>query len=434
MKVLVTGAYGFIGAHIVAGLRAAGHRVVGCGRDPAYGRRRFPDIEWVAGDFNRDLAPGAWAPRLAGIDALVNAAGILQGGGGDSIDAVHRAAPIALFDACRAAGVGRVIQISALGIAPEAGTAYADTKRAADQHLMSLDLDWVVLRPSLVYAAGSYGGTSLFRGLAGFPFVVPLPGGGRQRFQPIHMADLVRVVCRLIEPRAPARLMLEPVGPEPMTLRQIVLELRCWLGFGPAPVLAVPMPLVRLVGRAGDLVGRLGLGGSVNTTSIRQMAFGSTADPAAFAAAAGFTPRRLGDALAAEPSGVQDRWHARLFFLRPLLRVSLALFWIATGLITVLAAPHGEVAAMLAAAGFGGAALPVALWAGAVTDVTLGTALLLRLRVRLVGAAMIVVTLGYLGALSFGAPALWVEPLGPLVKTLPLMVATLVMMAIEADR
>jgi len=434
MKVLVTGAYGFIGAHVVAGLRAAGHRVVGCGRDPAYGRRRIPDIEWIACDFNRDLTPAAWLPRLAGVDAVINAAGILQGGGGDSIDAVHRAAPMALFDACRAAGVGRVVQISALGVAPEAGTAYAETKGAADRHLMSLDLDWVVLRPSLVYAAGSYGGTSLLRGLAGLPFVVPLPGGGTQRFQPIHMADLVRAVCRLIEPRAPSRLLLAPVGPEPMTLRQIVLELRRWLGLGPAPVLALPMVLVRLVGRAGDLVRWFGGRGSVNTTSIRQMTIGSTADAAAFIAAAGFTPRRFGEALAAAPSGVQDRWHARLFFARPLLRLTLASFWIATGLITVLAAPRGEVAALLAAAGFGGTALPVALWAGAATDVGLGTALLLQFRVRLVGAAMIAVSLAYLAALSLGDPALWAAPLGPLPKTVPLVVATLVMIAVEDDR
>ena len=53
MRVLVTGAYGFIGMHMVAGLRAAGHSVIGCGRDVKAGERRVPGIEWVAGDMVR---------------------------------------------------------------------------------------------------------------------------------------------------------------------------------------------------------------------------------------------------------------------------------------------------------------------------------------------------------------------------------------------
>jgi len=57
MKILVTGAYGFIGSHIVAGLVAAGHRVVGCGRDIALGRRLIPHIDWIACDLNRDTDP-----------------------------------------------------------------------------------------------------------------------------------------------------------------------------------------------------------------------------------------------------------------------------------------------------------------------------------------------------------------------------------------
>ncbi len=257
MRILVTGAYGLIGGYIVAGLRSAGHEVVGCGRQTARARRRFPGVAWIESDFNRDVTPEAWTPRLADVDAVVNCAGVLQESRRQSIDAVHRAAPVALFDACLAAGVRRVVQVSALGAEPAAGTAYAASKHSADIHLAGLDVDWVVLKPSLVYAQGAYGGTALFRGLAGFPFAVPLPGDGGQMFQPVHMADLVRAVCRLVEPDAPARLALDVVGPEAMPLRDILVALGGWLGIAGRRTLAVPMPLVRLATRCADAIGYL---------------------------------------------------------------------------------------------------------------------------------------------------------------------------------
>ena len=181
MRILVTGAYGFIGSHIVTGLRSAGHEVVGCGRDMALGLRLHPDIEWIACDFNRDTSLDAWRPRVAGVDAVINCAGILQGSHRNRMEAIHKETPAALFQACAEQGPRRVIQISALGAGPEAGTAFAATKQAADDHLMDMDLDWVVLRPSMIHSRGCYGGTALMRGLAALPVVTPLPGGGGQR-------------------------------------------------------------------------------------------------------------------------------------------------------------------------------------------------------------------------------------------------------------
>ena len=101
--------------------------------------------------------PQEWVRHLAGLDAVINCAGILQGRPGQSIDAIHAGAPIALFRACEAAGVKRVIQISAISAEPGAGTGYAVSKHAADIYLAGTDLDWVILRPSLVYAAGAFG-------------------------------------------------------------------------------------------------------------------------------------------------------------------------------------------------------------------------------------------------------------------------------------
>ena len=435
MRVLVTGASGFIGAHIVGALLAAGHAVTGCARDVEFARRRCPRAQWIPCDFNKDLTEAVWLPRLEGIDAVINCAGILQGSARQSIDRIHRQAPMALFDACTKASVSRVVQISALGIDEAAGTEYAATKRAGDEHLMGLALDWIIVRPSLVYGGGSYGGTSLMRGLAGFPFAIPLPGGGHaQRFAPIHMTDLAAGIARLLEPGAPGRKVLEATGPQALSLGEIVLAFRSWLGLRPAPVVPVPMALIRLAGRLGDVLYWAGGRGSLNSTSIRQMSHGSLGDGTGFARAIGFEPRSMADALSQTPAHVQDRWHARLYFARPLLRITLGLFWMVSGLVIAFAAARSQAEAILSAIGFGSGVLPAMIWGGALVDIVLGALLMARWRVRMLGALMLAMSFGYLAVFSYGAPEIWLDPLGPLIKIGPVLAATLVMMAIEDDR
>lgn len=197
MKVLVTGATGFIGRHVAACLIAAGHEVLIGARDGQRAGRVFPDQRFIACDFTRDLSSEAWSPRLQGVEALVNCVGVLQPRRRATMEAVHLTATAALFDACLAAGVRRVIQVSALGVDTGIDLHYATSKLAADAHLQGLDLDWTILRPSLVYTpAGSYGGTSLLRAQAALPLFVPLPGKGDQRFQPVFMDDLTEGIRR----------------------------------------------------------------------------------------------------------------------------------------------------------------------------------------------------------------------------------------------
>jgi uncharacterized protein YbjT (DUF2867 family) len=432
MRVLVTGAAGFIGRHVVAALRAAGHGVVCASRDVGRTRRMFPDQESIACDFNRDVMVDAWLPRLAGVGAVVNCAGILQARRGQSMAAIHAAAPRALFDACVQAGVRRVIQVSALGIGPQVPVEYSQSKLGAERHLQSLDLDWVILRPSLAYTpSGSFGGTSLFRALAALPWFVPLVGDGRQMFQPIHMADLTEAVRRLVEDPRVVRQIIDVVGPEPIPLRGILAGLRQWLGFGAPRFIEAPLPLVRFAARIAD---RLGGFGPVTTTSLTMLLAGNAADPAPFVAATGIAPRRFADALAGEPAHVQDRWHARLYFLRPLLRVVIGLFWLSTGLATVALWPQADSLRMLRESGVPEPLLPIVYHLGWLFDVILGLAVLARYRVQAVGGIMVAATAAYLAFLSIGQPWQWIHPVTPLAVCIPLIVATLVMMAVEDDR
>jgi uncharacterized protein YbjT (DUF2867 family) len=425
MRILLLGAAGFIGRELLAALGARGHRVV------AVVRRRpavtpFGADSVVTVDLNHATDPEDWTGHLADCDAVVNCAGLLQATRAQSIEAIHARAPIALFRACEAAGVRRVVQVSAISARREAGTAYALTKLAADDHLRSTALEWTVIRPSLVVARGAHGGTALFRALAALPFFIPLPGDGAQEFQPIHVQDLTRVVTIAIEEDTLVRKTVDPVGPEVVSLRRLLEDYRRWLGFAPARAAAMPRAAVRLAAWLGDR-----LGGPVNSTAMAQLELGNTGDFAAFERAAGFTPRRWREALAQEPAHAQDRWHARLYFVRPLLRATLALLWIVSGVVGLFA-DWGEALAQAAS-------LPVASATAllahlCVADIAIGALIALRWRPRALAGIQVALVGAYTVAATLLWPAMWAHPLGPFLKNLPIVAAALALGAIEEER
>ena len=429
MRVLLIGATGFIGRHVCARLLVGGVAVVAAVREPARATRRFPGIATAPVDLNRMTAASDWRPLLAGIDAVVNCAGVLQSGRGQSARAIHTDAPAALFAACAGAGVRRVVQVSAVSAVAAAGTEYALTKLAADDLLRASDLDWVVLRPSLAYGGGSFGGTSALRGLAGLPYVLPTIGDGGQLVQPVHVDDIAETVWRCLEPQVPVRRTLDVVGPDTMTLREVALRLRDWLDLPAVRTVAVPMPLVRVAAWVGDRLGA----GPIRSTSIRQLAIGNVSDAAAFARAIGFAPRGMAAALRAAPSHVQDRWHARLYFLRPLLSVSLVLLWLGSG-VAGLANPPGDAVAIAARLGLPGAMAGMAPVAFCLVDLVFALLVAGGWRPRVAGALQIGLIGLYTLGLTWAAPGLWLDPYGALLKNLPILVAIAVWMALEDDR
>jgi uncharacterized protein YbjT (DUF2867 family) len=428
MNILLTGANGFIGRYLLASLATAGHCVIPAVRRPSETDRLLRKPRSITVDFNRDIRLEDWVPRLSGIDAVINCAGILQARPGQSIDAIHANAPKALFTACRQAGVKRVIQISAISAEEGAGTAYAATKREADGFLASLDIEWVILRPSLVYAEGAYGGTALFRALAALPLAIPMIGAGAQLFQPIHIDDLSATILRILENPSISRVVIDPVGPDAIPLREIIVDLRRWLGFAPATMVPVPLWLVRIAARLGDV-----LGSPINTTALRQLAFGNTGNLNSFVRAVGVQPSHWRDALLAHPAQAQDRWHARLYFLRPLLRWGLAAMWIVSGVVG-LALPMSSSTSILAAFGLSDWPATLAVWASCLADIAIGVALLFRNSPKTLGAIQFGLISAYTVGLTYSNPSLWIDPFGPLLKNIPILIAIAVLAAIESDR
>lgn len=426
MRVMILGAAGFIGRHILTALHDAGHEAVAVVRRVGHLDAAFPGVRFVAVDLAGATDAAAWRAHLAGVACIVNAAGVLRG---PDMEAIHVAMPRALYAAARDAGVARVVLLSAISAREEVATDYARAKLAGEAVLRASGLGWTILRPSLVYGDGSYGGTSLLRGMAGLPLAVPLPGAGDQRFTPIHVDDLARDVARLCADDRFAARTLEPVGPETIDLRGLLRAYRGWLGFGAARFVSIPMPVMRLLGRIGDLAGD----GPIASNSLAQLVAGNAGDSAAYARETGSAPRRLDDALAARPAEVQDRWHARLFFLAPAIRAVLALLWLASAW---LGLAHGGEAARALAASLGlpaGLADPLRIGAS-LADIAVAALVLLDRKARWSTVVQIGLILGYTIVIGLALPRLWLDPLGPLLKNLPILLLVAVHGAIGDKR
>lgn len=435
MRILVAGAAGFIGSHIARAAARAGHEVVAAARDLEDARRRFPEDQtgwtWVDADFARDAAE-AWAARLAGVDAVVNAVGVLQGGAREDPVAAHVNGPDALYRACEAAGARRVLLISALGVDADTGAAFASTKREGEERLKARDLDWVVVRPSLVMARETFGGTTLLRALAGAPAIVPVVAADAA-FQPLHADDLAAGVVALLAPDAPARVTLDAAGPETLTVADVIDTQRAWLGFRPARFAPLPKWAARPAAWAGDLAGRLGAPSALRSASLAQMEAAAGADSEPWIAATGVAPRALAAALAEEPAAAQDRIHTRLAFARPIARIVLGLFWLFSGLVAL--GPGREAAwRLLADLGFPTALRGPTVELGAALDVVLGAVMLIGWRQRVTATGMVLLTFGYVATLTVAGPGLWADPLGPILKVFPMMALAFVIAMTDVRR
>lgn len=433
MRVLVGGATGFIGRRLVDALHARGHSVIAAARRPEKLRDRYPDLQCVSVDYRKDHAPEAWLPRLRDVDAVVNAVGIFQGSE-SRFEALHIDAPQALFEACVQAGVRRVIQISALGAdpAPSSGpgvdtgaqTPYHQTKHAADEHLRSLPLDWTIVQPSLVY--GPEGASArLFTTLAALP-LIPLPGRGDQIVQPVHLNDLVALLVALLENGGCVHKTLPAVGPEPVSLRAMLSKLRSGMSLGPGRFLPMPMSLVKLAaGLAEHLPGVL-----LSRDALQMLQSGNQGDPADTAALLGRPPVPVQDFV--DPVRAPAvRLSAELNWLLPLLRLSIALVWLGSGIVSLGLYPVDQSYALLAGVGVTGALAPLMLYGAAGLDIALGVATLALRRRRLLWLFQIGLIVVYSAILTVQFPEFWLHPFGPLLKNLPMLAILAALLVLE---
>jgi uncharacterized protein YbjT (DUF2867 family)/uncharacterized membrane protein YphA (DoxX/SURF4 family) len=419
VRVLIAGSTGFIGRQLAAAFAGAGHEVW-CGARtqlsaPQSCSRHVP-LDYTS------LSVAALTPLVAGCDVVINAVGILRASDRQTFEALHTDGPRALFAACQAASVPRVIQISALGADRDAASRYHRSKRAADQFLMELPLDWAVVQPSLVYGPG---GTSarLFDLLATLP-VTPLPAGGRQQVQPVFIDDVIDVVLALAEHPGPLRCVLPVVGPEPLELRAFLAQLRAAMGKSRARALTVPGGLMRTAARAGDHMP----GFLLDSDTWQMLERGNIADAGAMTQWLGRSPRPVRDFV---PPGQQPirRLHADLLWLLPLLRASVAVMWVVAGVVSLYRVDSSL--ELLRSIGSPPALAPILFGGAIIIDLAFGILTLWPRRPRRLWSAQIAVVVVYTLIITFTLPALWLEPFGPVAKNLPILALLLLLQQLE---
>ncbi len=419
-RAIILGGYGLIGAACLRALADAGFTVTGIGRSATAARQIDPRAAWLIRDIPA-ITVAEWRDILQGVSVVVNAAGALQDGTRDDLQAIHVTTLARLTEAARGLPL-RLIQISAAGVSPEASTHFFRTKADGDA-LVRQTANWVILRPTLVLAQEAYGGTALLRAVAALPGILPqvMP---ETRVQTVHVADLAAAVTAAANGEIPHGTEGDLTEAESHSLPDLTLALRRWLGL-PEPRFKPRLPrwTLSLPARIANALGLLGWRSPLRSTALRTLSDGITGDPKPWADAGGHPCRPLAETLASLPATRADRLAARAYTALPLAIATLALFWTLSGLLT-LVAPDRAIH-ILTSRGMTQTPATALVLGGALADIALGLLILWRNFASRAALGMALLSAAYLAGSLFTAPDLWADPLGPMLKVLPGMVLAL---------
>jgi uncharacterized protein YbjT (DUF2867 family) len=403
LRVLVAGGRGMIGSRLVRALRERGHEVVLATRGGSG--------NGVVLDFAHMPSQAELVRALTGIDVVINAVGIFRASGKQSFDALHVKSPACLLEAARAAGVFRFVQLSALGADVASSIAYFASKGQMDARVLaSSSPAGIVVRPSLVFDPRG-ASTRWFAMLAVLP-VTPLPGGGRQTVQPVHVEDLAEVVVRLAE-AGTAGTCLDAVGPRALRLRDYLQHFKRWLDAGGLFV-TVPAWLANLAAGVATWLPQA----PFDRDALRMLEHGNVA-------AADTMVQWRGGALRDPADFTKDasdlRTTAWLGWLLPTMRITVAAMWIVTALVSLWGYPREASLALLARTGLQGEWATTALWSAALLDLVLGLAVLQPRWRTLVYLFQGIVVATYTLIITVWLPEQWLHPYGPVLKNLPVL-------------
>ncbi len=250
MTVAVIGATGFVGSHLVPHLVASGHRVIAISRDG----RRLPAwtdaVEARSGDVTGQDLDAA----LAGADAAVHLVAIARETGGLSFEKINVEGTQRAVKAAERVGIKRFVHLSALGVVDNPDLDYLYSKWLGEQAVCASSLDWVVLRPSLLFGEGD-GFFNLVKVTLKWwsPGIVAIPGKGDARFQPLSVDDLAIAIEQSVSDGGRSRSLYELGGPEWVTYREIVDAVSSATGMKRLPV-GLPIPLISALTAVTDKV------------------------------------------------------------------------------------------------------------------------------------------------------------------------------------
>jgi NADH dehydrogenase len=277
MKVLVAGGSGFIGSYLCRELKERGHSVTALSRSP--GNDELP--AGVSKAMGNVTAYDSIQEAFEGMDVVVNLVALSPlfkpSGGNEMHDRVHRQGTENVVRACEEHGVSRVVQMSALGADPQGETAYIRAKGKAEEIVKNSSLDWVVFRPSVVFGDG--GEFVPFTKKLAPPYLTPLPGGGKTRFQPIWVGDLAPMLADACEGDEHVGQTYEIGGPDELTLAEVA---KLAHGAAGRSVTVVPVPM-GLAGVGLSILGKVP-GAPMGADQYRSLKFDNTTDDNAIGA------------------------------------------------------------------------------------------------------------------------------------------------------
>jgi uncharacterized protein YbjT (DUF2867 family) len=286
-EIAVMGATGFVGSHLVAHLTSVGHRV----RAVSRGGRRRPEWGDRVEALEADVVTGQGLDAaLRGADALVHLVAIPREGRGRSFEAVNVGGVRNVVAAARRAGVPRIVHLSVLGVTGDERYRYLASKWRGEELVRDSGLEWVILRPSLLFGPGD-GFFNLIKETLTWwsPGVVAIPGDGSAEFQPLAVDDLALAIERCVADPARAGSIYELGGPERIAYREIVDRVMAATG---KHRLKLNLP-IRLISGLTSVTDRILPIFPVSHDQIASLGRPNTTDLDAFVRAFGVEPRPL---------------------------------------------------------------------------------------------------------------------------------------------
>jgi len=244
MRVLVTGATGFVGREVLRQLHAVGHSVRVLARNTL-----SPSVRDLVPAFATELRSGnvlnaeSLRDAAEGCEAVIHLVGIISEIGEQTFENVHLRATENLLAEARRAGARRWIQMSALGTRPDAPSRYHRTKWAAEETVRASGLDWTILRPSLIYGPEDHF-VNLFARVACWSPMLPVMGNGRNKLQPVNVEDVARCFVGALTQPASIGQTVDVCGPEQFTFLEILDTILAIQGKRRFK-LCIPLPIAR---------------------------------------------------------------------------------------------------------------------------------------------------------------------------------------------
>jgi uncharacterized protein YbjT (DUF2867 family) len=292
MRVLVTGASGFVGNWVVAELLARGHRVRALVRRGS--QKKLKAADRVRVTFGDVMDQEAVEKAAAGCEAVIHLVGIIREfpGRGITFERLHYEATINVLETARDAGAWRYLQMSALGARPEPADPYHTTNYRADEYVRLSGLAYTIFRPSVIYGPEDQSINLFARQLRGFP-VFPVIGDGLYRLQPVPVWTVAQAFARSLDLPGTENRIYDVGGPEALTFNAVTDTLADVLG---RRVLKVHLPVWTMRLAAG-LFGRFPWF-PLTTGQLRMLLEGNTCDPTAFYQDYGLEPISFKEGLA----------------------------------------------------------------------------------------------------------------------------------------